>query len=61
MRIRFVSKALAFLGLMAVAGAADAQSGTITGKVTQSEGGAPIAAAQISVNSGMTRVGEPVR
>jgi outer membrane receptor for ferrienterochelin and colicins len=56
MRIRFVSKALAFLGLMAVAGAADAQSGTITGKVTQSEGGAPIAAAQISVNSGMTRV-----
>jgi hypothetical protein len=27
MRIRFVSKALAFLGLIAVAGAADAQSG----------------------------------
>ncbi|MEQ1659438.1 MAG: EamA family transporter [Hylemonella sp.] len=56
MRIRFVSTALALLGFLAVAGAADAQSGTIAGKVTQSEGGAAVVAAQISVNSGMTRV-----
>lgn len=56
MRIRFVSTALALLGFLAVAGAADAQSGIIAGKVTQAEGGAALVAAQISVNTGMTRV-----
>ena len=57
MRIRFVSNVLAAVGFLAVAGAADAQSGTITGKVTQSETTRPVSGAQVSVLSGATRVG----
>jgi len=56
MRIRFVSKALAILGFFAVAGAADAQSGTVAGRVTQAESGTPIGAAQVRVLSGATPV-----
>ena len=56
MRIRFVSKALALLGFCVVAGAADAQSGTVAGRVTQAEGGIPISAAQVRVLSGATPV-----
>jgi len=56
MRIRFVSRMLAVLGFFAAAGAADAQSGTITGKVTQSDGGAVIASARIEVAAGATVV-----
>lgn len=56
MRIRSVSKVLAMLGFFAVAGTADAQSGTIAGRVTQAEGGAAIGGAQIQVYSGGTRV-----
>ena len=56
MRIRFVSKALAVLGFFAVASAADAQSGTVAGRVTQAEGGNPISAAQVRVLSGSTAV-----
>lgn len=57
MRIRFVSRMLAVLGFVAAAGAADAQSGTVAGKVTQSDGGAPIADAQVQVLTGTTAVG----
>jgi len=57
MRFRFVSKALATFGFLAVAGAADAQGGTVAGKVTQADGGAAISAAQVSVLSGASRVG----
>lgn len=56
MRIRFVSRMLAVLGFFAAAGAADAQSGTITGKVTQADGGAAIASARIEVAAGATVV-----
>ncbi len=56
MRIRSVSKVLAILGFFAVAGTADAQSGTITGRVTQAEGGAAVGSAQVQVYSGGTRV-----
>jgi len=56
MRIRFVSRMLAVLGFFAAASAADAQSGTIAGKVTQSDGGAPIAGAAVTVQSGATDV-----
>lgn len=56
MRFRFVSSALASLGLVAVASVADAQ-GTVAGKVTAADGGAAVAAAQVSVLSGSTRVG----
>lgn len=57
MRISFVSRMLAVLGFMAAAGAADAQSGSVAGKVTQSDGGAPIADAQVQVLTGTTAVG----
>lgn len=56
MRIRFVSRMLAVLGFFAAAGAADAQSGTITGKVTQTDGGAAIASARVEVAAGATVV-----
>jgi len=51
MRIRFVSRLLAVVGFFAAAGAADAQSGTLTGRVTSAEG-APIAEATVQVLSG---------
>lgn len=57
MRIRFVSRMLAVLGFVAAAGAADAQSGTVAGRVTQSDGGAPIPDAQVQVYTGTTAVG----
>jgi iron complex outermembrane receptor protein len=57
MRIRFVSRVLAVLGFVAAASAADAQSGTVAGRVTQSDGGAAIADAQVQVLTGATAVG----
>ena len=57
MRIRFVSRMLAVLGFVAAAGAADAQSGTVAGRVTQSDGGAAIADAQVQILTGTTAVG----
>lgn len=57
MRIRFVSRMLAVLGFVAAAGAADAQSGSVAGRVTQSDGGAAIADAQVQVLTGATAVG----
>ncbi len=56
MRIRFVSRMLAVLGFFAAAGAADAQSGSISGKVTQSDGGSPVASARVEVLTGATAV-----
>lgn len=57
MRIRLVSKVLAVLGILAAASTADAQSGTITGRVTEAESGNPVGAAQVQVVQGATRVG----
>lgn len=57
MRIRLVSTVLAVIGLVAAAGTADAQSGTVTGRVTQTESGNAVAAATVSVVQGATRVG----
>ena len=56
MRIRIVSKVLAIIGFLAAASAADAQSGTLVGRVTQAESGNPIAGAQVQVLTGATRV-----
>ena len=56
MRIRFVSRMLAVLGFFAAAGAADAQSGTIAGKVTQTDGGSPISGAAVTVTAGATDI-----
>ncbi|MCL4212497.1 MAG: TonB-dependent receptor [Gemmatimonadales bacterium] len=57
MRIRLVSTVLAVIGLVAAAGTADAQSGTVSGRVTQTESGNAVSAAQVSVVQGATRVG----
>ena len=57
MRIRFVSKLLAVLGFFAAAGAVDAQSGSVAGRVTETEGGNPIAGARVQVLTGATVVG----
>ncbi|WKW13126.1 TonB-dependent receptor [Pseudogemmatithrix spongiicola] len=48
---------LAVLGFVAAAGAADAQSGTVAGRVTQSDGGAALADAQVQVLTGATAIG----
>jgi len=56
MRIRFVSRMLAVVSFFAAVSAADAQSGTIAGKVTQSDGGTAIAGASVTVQSGATDV-----
>jgi outer membrane receptor for ferrienterochelin and colicins len=57
MRIRFVSRMLAVLGLFAAASAAGAQAGTVAGRVTHAEGGAPVAGARVQVMTGATAVG----
>lgn len=57
MRIRLVSTVLAVIGLVAAAGTADAQSGTVSGRVTQTESGNAVSAAQVAVVQGATRVG----
>lgn len=56
MRIRFVSRMLAVLGFCAVAGAADAQTGSIAGRVTSGESATPVASAQVRVMQGMSEV-----
>lgn len=56
MRISFVSKALAVLGFVAVASSADAQAGSVAGRVTRADGGAPVSSAQVRVLSGSTPV-----
>ncbi|MBX3132057.1 MAG: TonB-dependent receptor [Gemmatimonadaceae bacterium] len=60
MRIRLVSRLLAVLGFVAAAGAADAQNGTISGRVTQEEGGAALPGARVQAFTGATPAGMPV-
>lgn len=56
MRIRFVSRWLAVLAFFAAAGAADAQSGSVTGVVRDAESGQPLAGAQVQVMAGGSAV-----
>ena len=57
MRIRFVNRMLAVLGFFAAASAAGAQAGTVAGRVTHTDGGAPVAGARVQVLTGATAVG----
>jgi len=57
MRIRFVSRMLAVLGFFAAASAAGAQAGTVAGRVTHTDGGAPVAGVRVQVLTGATAVG----
>ena len=56
MRIRFLSSALALLGLVASATAAQAQAGSVAGRVTQSGTANPVAGAQVAVVAGTARI-----
>jgi len=56
MRIRFLSSALALLGLVASAMAAQAQAGSVAGRVTQSGTANPVAGAQVAVVAGTARI-----
>ena len=56
MRIRFLSSALALLGLATAVSTAQAQAGTVAGRVTQEGGTTPIPGAQVQIVSGATRV-----
>lgn len=56
MRIRFVSRLLAVLGIFASASALQAQAGSVTGRVTEAESGNPVSGATIAVLSGATQV-----
>lgn len=56
MRIRFVSRWLAVVAFFAAAGAADAQSGSVTGVVRDAESGQPLAGAQVQVMTGGSAV-----
>jgi outer membrane receptor for ferrienterochelin and colicins len=57
MRIRLVSKVLAALGFLAAAGTADAQTGTITGRVTSAVNATAISGATVDVSRAGTIVG----
>lgn len=50
---RFVSRLSVLAALCAIAGSAAAQTGSITGKVTNAEGGAPVVGARITAVSGL--------
>lgn len=56
MEVRFVSRLLAAIGFVAMAGSAAAQQGRVVGKVTD-EGGASIRAATVQVIEGLRTVG----
>jgi outer membrane receptor for ferrienterochelin and colicins len=56
MRIRFVSRLLAVLGIFAATTALGAQAGSVTGRVTETESGNPVSGATIAVLSGATQV-----
>ena len=56
MRIRLLRSALALLGLVASATGAQAQAGTVAGRVTQSGTATPVSGANVQVISGTTRV-----
>jgi outer membrane receptor for ferrienterochelin and colicins len=56
MRIRFLSSALALLGLVTAVGTAQAQTGIVAGRVTQEGGTTPVPGAQVQIVSGATRV-----
>jgi iron complex outermembrane receptor protein len=60
MRIRFVSGMFAFLGLLLLAGTAEAQTGTVSGRVTAQESGTPVVAAQVRVMRGQSEVARGV-
>ncbi|MBX3173645.1 MAG: TonB-dependent receptor [Gemmatimonadaceae bacterium] len=57
MRIRFVSRLLAVAAFLAAAGAADAQSGIVTGLVRDADSGQPLQGVQVQVMTGTTAVG----
>ena len=50
---RFVSRLSVLAAFCAVAGSAEAQTGSITGKVTDAEGGSPVVGARITAVSGL--------
>lgn len=50
---RFVSRLTAIAALFAIAGSAEAQTGSITGKITDAEGGMPVVGARITAVSGL--------
>ena len=56
MRIRSVNRLLGVIGFLTAAGAVGAQAGTISGRVTHSDAGTPVAGANITVKSGNTAV-----
>lgn len=56
MRIRLLRSALALLGLVASATGAQAQAGSVAGRVTQSGTSTPVSGANVQVISGTTRV-----
>ena len=60
MRIRFVSGLLAVFGSVLAAGTAEAQTGTISGRVTAAEFASPVGDASITVMRGMAEVGRAV-
>ena len=57
MRIRFVHGLIAVLGLLLAAGPLEAQTGSISGRVTAGEAGTPVGDAQVRVMQGMAEVG----
>jgi iron complex outermembrane receptor protein len=50
---RFVSRLSVVAALCAIAGSAEAQTGSITGKITDAEGGMPVVGARITAVSGL--------
>ncbi len=56
MRIRYVSRWLAVLGFFAAAGAADAQTGAVSGRITSSDGGAPLQGANVEISTAAAAV-----
>ncbi|MEX2181223.1 MAG: TonB-dependent receptor [Gemmatimonadaceae bacterium] len=56
MRIRFLSTMLGAVAFLAVAGAVEAQSGTVTGRVTHAESGEGVPGVRIQVLTGATAV-----
>ncbi|MHB1297553.1 MAG: TonB-dependent receptor domain-containing protein [Gemmatimonadaceae bacterium] len=60
MRIRFVSGMFAVLGLLLFTATAEAQTGTVSGRVTAQESGTPVVAAQVRVMRGQSEVARGV-
>lgn len=57
MRIRIVCSLLAVLGFVGLAASAQAQAGTVTGRVTQTDGGVAVVGARVELLSGGTAIG----